>query len=109
MCISGSKFITILCFPYYFADIHPHLLWHPGLQNFAAHQSNIPPSNLPLVEEAVLISYTKKPNCTVCDLDGVTLGSPAIYSETELEFAKALTGVVKDPWLSGPISRWVWP
>jgi len=51
----------------------------------------------------------KKAELRVCDLDDVTLGSPAIYSETELEFAKAPTGVAKDPWLSGPISRWVWP
>jgi len=50
----------------------------------------------------------KKPSCTVCDFDDVTLGSPAIYCEIQLEFAKAPTGVVKDPWLSGPTSRWVW-
>jgi len=39
----------------------------------------------------------KKTELHICDLNDVTLGSPAIYFEIQLEFAKAPTGVVKDP------------
>jgi len=50
----------------------------------------------------------KKTELQFGDLDDVTLGSSAIFFETEMEFESLPTGAFKDPWLSVPTSQWVW-
>jgi len=51
----------------------------------------------------MLLEPNRKPICLVCNLDAVTFGSSAFRPFVSRLYAWA------DPWLSVPISQWVWP
>ena len=49
----------------------------------------------------------KKPNCSLRDLNGVTLGGSAVFFKLRFGISQCYVPF-EDPWLSVSILRWVW-